>query len=256
MRKYIERIGEEKYNNQGCKMKIIDYFNNKKVLVQFQDEYHYKMFTSYDNFIKGKPKNPFNKNICNVGMIGDKYNIKKCKKEYEVWKHMIRRSFDDKFKNINTTYKDVTCCNEWLCFTNFYEWIYTQENFDRWSNNDDWALDKDIIIKGNKIYSPDTCCLVPQYVNTLFIKCDGLRGMNPIGTHYDPKTQRYIAQYRRKEGVSYIGRYPTPEDAFYLGYKPEKEKYIKQVAQEEYDKGNITKRCYEAMMSYEVEITD
>ena len=50
--------------------------------------------------------------------------------------------------------------------------------------------------------------------------------------------------------------YPTPEDAFYLGYKPSKENCIKQVAQEEYNKGNITKKCYEAMMKYEVEITD
>ena len=50
--------------------------------------------------------------------------------------------------------------------------------------------------------------------------------------------------------------YPTPEDAFYLGYKPYKEDFIKQIAQEEYSKGNITKRCYEAMMNYIVEITD
>lgn len=48
----------------------------------------------------------------------------------------------------------------------------------------------------------------------------------------------------------------TPEQAFYFGYKPYKETIIKQVAQEEYDKGNITEKCYEAMMNYEVEIDD
>ena len=54
----------------------------------------------------------------------------------------------------------------------------------------------------------------------------------------------------------YYCYYPTPEDAFYLGYKPYKEKYIQKVAQEEYELGNITKVCYEAMMNYQVEITD
>ena len=39
-------------------------------------------------------------------------------------------------------------------------------------------------------------------------------------------------------------------------YKIRKENTIKQVAKEEYDKGNITKRCYDAMMKYKVEITD
>jgi hypothetical protein len=53
----------------------------------------------------------------------------------------------------------------------------------------------------------------------------------------------------------YIGTYPTPEKAFYA-YKQYKEKLIKQVAQIEFDNGNITKECYEAMMNYEVEITD
>ena len=53
-----------------------------------------------------------------------------------------------------------------------------------------------------------------------------------------------------------IGYYSTPEKAFYLGYKPYKENIIKQVAQIEYDNGNITEECYQAMMNYEVEIDD
>lgn len=54
----------------------------------------------------------------------------------------------------------------------------------------------------------------------------------------------------------HVGSYLTPEDAFYSGYKPHKEDLIKQVAQIEHDKGNITKKCYEAMMNYQVEIED
>lgn len=39
-------------------------------------------------------------------------------------------------------------------------------------------------------------------------------------------------------------------------YKIYKELIIKQVAKEEFDIGNITKKCYDAMIHYEVEITD
>ena len=35
-------------------------------------------------------------------------------------------------------------------------------------------------------------------------------------------------------------------------YKEYKEKQIKKVAKEEFEKGNISKQCYNAMMSYEV----
>lgn len=38
--------------------------------------------------------------------------------------------------------------------------------------------------------------------------------------------------------------------------KKHKEEIIKRVAEDEYSKGRITKICYDAMMNYEVEITD
>ena len=173
---------------------------------------------------------------------------------------MLQRCYDFKFKNKYPTYKDVTCCKDWLLFDNFYEWINSQENFDKWLKGDRWELDKDIIVKYNKVYAPDTCCLVSPKINCLFTKCNIVRGDYPIGVTYDKKSMRYearisISNNRNCKSRSQ-GKYATPEDAFYIGYKPYKEKYIKQVAQEEYDKGNITKRCYDAMMNYKVEITD
>ena len=53
----------------------------------------------------------------------------------------------------------------------------------------------------------------------------------------------------------YIGTYLTIEEAF-CAYKQYKENLIKQVAQIEFDKGNITKQCYNSMMNYIVEIID
>lgn len=133
--------------------------------------------------------------------------------------------------------------------------MHSQPNFDKWYSGKRWAIDKDILVKGNKVYSPDVCCLVPQNVNCLFLKREAERGDYPIGVGY--KNESFLASCHnpftnRKEELGY---YSTPEKAFYT-YKDYKENLIKQVAQIEYDKGNITKECYDAMMNYKVEITD
>ena len=53
----------------------------------------------------------------------------------------------------------------------------------------------------------------------------------------------------------YLGSYDNKEDAFYV-YKQFKEKLIKRIAKEEYDKKTITYKCYISMMNYEIEIDD
>lgn len=202
--------------------------------------------------------------VYGVGILGVKYPSKvngDSTKEYVAWQGMLRRCLDVKYKEKHLTYKDVTCCDEWLNYENFYEWIHRQENFYKWLDNDGWSVDKDILIKNNKIYSPETCCLIPDRINKLFTKTDLNRGKYPIGVHFKKQSKRYCAQISQVDGqnnkktMKHLGYYSTPDEAF-QAYKQYKENYIKQVAQEEYEKGNIIKRCYEAMMNYEVEITD
>ena len=252
-----KRIGQENYNHQGCLMKIIEYNKAIDIVVEFQDEYKAQVHTQYGNFKKGNVKNPYYPMVYGVGIIGDKYPSKvnnSQTKEYKIWQAMIRRSFDRKYKENRPTYKDVTCCEEWLYYPNFYEWLHSQDNFDNWLHGEQWCLDKDILFKGNKIYSPDTCCLVPNNVNTLFISRSNDRGILPIGV------RRQDSKFRAKcsnqiTNKEYIKYHSTLTDAF-LDYKYQKESLIKQVAGLEYNKGNITKTCYEAMMKYEVDIDD
>lgn len=259
-----QRLGEERYNNQGCLMKVVEYINSDNIIVEFQDIYNGKVHTKYSHFKSGGVRNPYFPNVFNAGMVGNKYPAKindEHTKEYKTWQGMIARAYGRKAKDRRPRYEYVTCCEEWLLYENFYEWLHEQENFDKWYNNDKWAIDKDIMVKGNKIYSPATCCLVSNNVNNLFVKSDGSRGEYPIGVHFYKKLNKFCAQISRRDKTKnknqqdFLGYYDTPEEAFRV-YKKEKESYIKQVAQEEYNKGNITKQCYEAMMKYEVEITD
>lgn len=252
-----QRVSEEKLNNQGCLMKIVEYKNASNIIVEFQDKYKAKVHTGYNGFKNGSVRNPYVPSVYEVGMTGNKYPIKtkgKQSKEYAIWCSMLKRCFDLKYKIKHSTYKGVICCKEWLLYENFYEWLHGQDNFNKWLNGFNWNLDKDILIKGNKIYSPETCCLVPVNVNNLFTKSNKIRGDLPIGVTKDKygfqaKCNNPITNKRIAKWCS------TLEEAFQV-YKTAKENVIKQVAQDEYDKGNITRPCYEAMMNYEVEITD
>ena len=261
-KKKQERIGVEKHNNQGSLMKIIEYYGCHDVVVEFQDEWKYKTHVQMTQFNDGRVKNPYFPTVFNVGIIGELNHIigKKPSKEFQTWYEMMRRCYSLEYKKKEDTYYDVTCCDEWLYFPNFYKWIINQENFATWKNTRLSSLDKDILIKGNKVYRPEACCLVPHHVNTLFTKRNKDRGDYPIGVYYDKTTKNYGASVSRVKNGKYryksFGNYPTPEEAFYSGYKPAKEMQIKEIAEEEFNNGTITKACYEAMMNYQVEITD
>lgn len=259
----IDRTGEEKYNNQGCLMKIVKYNSWRNIIVEFQDEYHYITNARYDHFKNGSIKNLYYPDIFNIGIIGEKYPTRtingKHTKEYQTWHGVLERSYSIEFKQNNPAYINVTCCKEWLLYENFYEWLHSQENFNKWMLSEKSGIDKDILIKNNKVYSPETCCLVPIRINSLFVKSDYKRGACLIGVTYHPKLNKYEAQcnvtLNGKRKNVYLGIYNQEIDAFYA-YKYFKEKLIKNIATEEYILGNITKQCYEAMLSYEVLITD
>lgn len=250
---------EERPNNQGCLMKIVEDNGYSDIIVEFQDAYKASVHTNYSNFKRGLVKNPYHPMVCGVGIVGNKYKTvdenSKSTREYMTWYHIIQRCFSSKLKEKQPAYKDIMCCDEWLLYENFYEWLHSQPNFDKWYNGKRWAVDKDILLKGNKTYSPDFCCLIPQNVNCLFLKREALRGNYPIGVHY--REDGFVACCnnplinKREE----LGSYSTPELAF-NAYKIYKENIIRQVADIEYAHGNITKECHDAMIKYEVEIDD
>lgn len=253
-----ERLGLEKLNNQGSPMKIIEYIDSSNITVEFQDKYKYRIKTIYANFKSGSIRNPYYPSVYNVGIVGCKYPTKidgKHTKEYDTWVHILQRCYDEKKKENQPTYKNVVCCEEWLNFESFCDWLHEQKNFNKWKNGKRWAIDKDILVKRNKMYSPETCTLVPQNVNCLFLKREAQRGKYPIGVSY--RSDGFLASFHNPftNNREELGYYSTPEKAF-VTYKTHKEDVIKQVAETEYDNGNITEECYIAMMRYEVEIDD
>lgn len=183
--------------------------------------------------------------ICGIG-INDAEDSVFDKDVYQVWVNMIKRCYDEKVIARRPAYRGCSVCDEWLHLSNFILW------YDK-NCKPGYQIDKDILIKGNKVYSPETCLGVPRRINALFISARATRGEFPIGVtrHYN----KYDAQINYGHGSKRIGRYDTPEEAFYA-YKKAKESYIRELAEEYYLNGEITKRVYDALIRYEVEITD
>jgi hypothetical protein len=131
----------------------------------------------------------------------------------------------------------------------------SQENYNAWKNNPNFNVDKDIICKGNKEYSPDKCCLVPNRINNL-IKVSR-RSKYLLGVHYDKTSKKYYAKCKDSNLNEYvsIGPFNTEYEAFLI-YKQYKEAVIKQAAEREYANGMISRQCRDALMKYEIEITD
>ena len=265
----IDRTGEVGVSNEGCIMKIAEYNNNYDVIIEFQDEHKYRVHTQYSNFKNGQCKNPFFASVFGHGYYGvDKNgNVPKTKEfkdgklcstwEYNKWMNMLKRCFDNKLKEKYPTYKDVTCCNRWLCFANFLEDFEILKQEYNWNEGEKLNLDKDILHKGNKIYSLENCVLVPDYINSLFIKRDAKRGEYPIGVCYNKGAKKYQAFCSINGKQISLGLYNTPEEAF-NAYKQAKENEIKRIANDCVSKGYITKdsRLYNAMISYQIEIDD
>jgi hypothetical protein len=243
-----DKTGEIHITNEGYIVKIIQYFNALNCTIQFEDETILKNLY-YCNVKNGNVKNPYHKSICNIGFIGvGKYSYKTHLKVHGIWQSMLQRCYDKKAQEKRPTYKGCSVDERWHNFQNFVKWF--GENWKSYMNTN-WHLDKDILVKGNKVYSPETCAFVPQEINKLFIKKQNKRGEYPTGVY--KIGNRFGAQISSKNKKIHLGYFSTPEEAF-KAYKDYKEEQIKEIAQKY--KNQITEKTYQALVNYQVEITD
>ena len=204
--------------------------------------------------------NPYFKSLYGVGFYGGeipKSSTDKDYKCYNTWHGMIERCYSNKYVEKRRTYLDCYVCEEWHNYQNFKKW-FDKNIIELKDKNERICLDKDILHKGNKCYSPENCCFVPNEINVLFTKTDKNRGDCPIGVTYNKRLQKYIAQCsekigREKKQQKHLGVFNSTQEAF-LAYKKYKESYIKKVA-DKY-KGQIKDNVYEALYKWEVEIND
>ena len=167
---------------------------------------------------------------------------KKHIKSYSCWRSMLIRCYSETYQKKQQTYIGCCVCDEWHLFSNFKRWF--DENY-----IEGYALDKDILVQGNKVYSPQTCCFVPRHINNLFTDHRSARGVYKMGVRYSKKLNKFIARYSSNGKSTHIGCYATEQEA-YEAYKKAKYEEIRRVAKDSLDKGEIDERIYNALLNY------
>ena len=244
------QVGDIFDTNNCGKLVVLEYKGHLDVIVKFIDT-GYETTARANNLRKGNVKDRSLPSVYGVGIIGELpiSHGGKHDKEYVFWKSMLERCYDEKYSNKYPTYKDCEVSDNFKYLPYFEEWCHQQTGFDQ----ECWHLDKDILIKRNKVYSENTCCFVPAEINGLFIKRDARRGNLPIGVKWCRRDKVFISSACLHGKSKHLGSFDNAICAF-LAYKQAKEAYIKEVAEKWKDQ--IDPRVYEALMNYEVEIND
>ena len=256
--KYLNDISYKDCVGKVCKSKYSGDFKIVKYSDTYDVEIHF-INTGFETVARlgdiknGSVKDPYLPSVYGVGVLGTKYPSRVngvLTKEYVLWCGMLRRCYSDAYKKRKPTYEGCEVSDKFKSYEYFYEWCNNQFGF----NNKDWQLDKDLLIKGNKVYSESTCVFIHQEINKVLVKRGALRGEHLIGVSWDKRHKAFKAMVSRsKSGSEYLGLFNTEIEAF-NAYKQAKENYIKELANKWRDRIDV--RAYNALMKYQVEIDD
>lgn len=167
---------------------------------------------------------------------------------YNVWRNLFVRCYLPSLHKREPTYIGCSVSKDWIHFSDFIKWYneYHRDGYD---------LDKDILVKGNKVYSPKLCCFIPRKINTLLHKRVKNKKGLPSGVHTNKGLKPYKSGLSIDGKHKHLGSFDTVLEAF-TAFKVEKEADIKRVAIEHFNDGLITLAVYHALMLREVSIND
>lgn len=251
MSKWLKYSGVSK---EGCHFQVICKGVNKNYfIVRFQDGYEKEFH--YSAIYRGEMKNPYHPSVYGVGYVGEGSHIvgsgEKVSREYRVWKSMLCRCYYGYYQAARPTYIGCSVAQEWHNFQNFADWYTSHRNYSK-----GYDLDKDLKFLGNKVYSNETCDLVPSFINTLLTDCRARRGEYSVGVKMCKSSYKYLAtcQLTLENGDTiskHLGSFVTEQEAFFA-YKKAKEENVKRVA--EMYRDEICIEVYNSLMKWSVPI--
>ena len=193
-------------------------------------------------------------NVYGVGYMGNNFELKsscngkKCP-IYEVWFKMMERCYS---KKVHGRFPSYIGCHVSDDFKDYSKWRVWYDDYQY--KHDGWQLDKDLLIKGNKTYSIETCVFLPHIINSTLTKSNKTRGNYLIGTYFDKQYKKFVAKISLGAGNQKVLGYYDNEYEAHLSYKKAKEEYIKELADKYKDL--LDPRAYEALYNYTVDIDD
>ena len=247
-RKREESIGSRYMTKDHGEIEIVDYKGFKKVSCKFLDTGNI-ILARMDKILTGGVRDRLRPDVYGVGILGleiskgsvDKY-------AYKMWYSMLGRCYSERIQRLHPTYNGCSVSENFLYFPYFKTWLEKQVGY----GTKGFDLDKDLLVKGNKIYSEETCVLIPQEINTFLLTNKKRRGECLLGVSKRP-SGRYSAGICTDHKKRLIGTFDTEYEAF-CAYKSEKERYASVLAHKW--KGKVDDRVCEALFNFNVEITD
>lgn len=241
-------VGKIFKTTKGGDCIVLKYNNSNDVIVKFLDDRGFTTSARLVSLRKGNVKNFLSPTLFGVGYLGlGKYvpSVKGVRTpEYVAWKGMIERGYCPKIKSKHPSYIGVKVCDEWHNFQNFAEWYVNNKFYGM-----GYQLDKDLLFRGNKIYSPDTCCLIPVELNTFLNENQATRNSLPIGVYKRKNYDSYCASVTNNNVRQYLGYYSTPEEAHKV-YKKAKESIVKEKS--DFWRGKVEDKVVERLLKWRV----
>ena len=238
--------------NQGGSCVVVQYIDYKNVVIEFQDQYRYTATVSADSLLRGRFKNPYHPNVFGVGYIGIGSAIvstnRKASIEYRTWASMLKRCYNEDYLSKYPTYRGCTVCDEWHNFQVFSKWLLGNRY-----HGLGYELDKDLLAVNSKVYSPNTCVLIPQQINKILTSSGAARGKYPLGVSRNKRRGVFQAHLRMNSQPTNLGSFDCPKDA-HEAYVIAKEAYVKETALEWKDR--IDPRAFSALMNWRVQSLD
>lgn len=240
-------VGQVRNTNEGGSFTVVEVVSAKEIYIVHNDEHKHKAKVSADQVRNGIIRNPYFPTLYGVGYMGVGKHKSKIKgvnvPHYSVWTGAIIRCYCPTRQAKRPSYIGCSISKNWLCYQNFAEWYTTHESYGL-----GYELDKDLLVKGNRVYSAETCTMIPREIN-LAIRTDRIKVSDlPVGV-LKTKSGSYTAGTRIKGKDSHIGTFKTLEEAS-AAYVIAKEAHVKELALEWEDR--IEPRAFKALMNWTV----
>jgi hypothetical protein len=129
-------------------------------------------------------------------------------KYYGTWINMLQRCYSAKFLEKYPTYKGCSVCPEWLYLSVFHAWMQAHDGY--WEGLE---LDKDILVVGNKVHSPQTCLFVSKAVNSLLLDSGAARGELAQGVTFYKQMGKFRADINIDGKRKYLGYFDSEDEA-------------------------------------------
>lgn len=225
------KVGDRFESNKYGWIEVIEYNNAVDITVKF-DKTEYVTNAHGSSIRKGKVKDKLHPSVYGVGFLGVGGNYGwfegKHTKEYDCWQAMLKRCYSEKKQERCPTYRGCSVCKDWHNFQVFASYYET-------NHKEGYHLDKDLLFKGNKVYSPETCVFVPQHLNNFITDRVSKRGKYKVGVVFNKgsKSKPYQSQINNNNTgkLVYLGCFSTEDEAYEawltaklqqaLEYKPE-----------------------------------